>query len=111
FMIPETHDPKTLRGQPRRTLAVGNSMVGMLTTIQLDNELRFVTSKINDITPQNDLPAKLETQQVLGAQAIPELLLGISLFPAQNARQRSDFLHHPLPNPSPLKGEGLKTEY
>jgi hypothetical protein len=61
-------------------------MVRVLSSIHLDDEPRTFAHEIRDEASDGHLPAKLPTLEALGAQAIPQLLLGIRHLRAQVSR-------------------------
>ena len=57
----------------------------MLSTVDFNNEPSFETYKINNIVADWKLPSKREAIKAMGAQAIPNPLLGIRHVAAKHA--------------------------
>jgi hypothetical protein len=85
IIIPETQHtiPRTLQpfGTPRILLRA----LGMLTTVQFDNQTGIGADEIRDVRADFMLPPKFPSQQLAVAQLSPECAFGIGLARAQGA--------------------------
>jgi hypothetical protein len=122
FIVPISDNPIAIVFQPLCPLSI--TLRGVLSTINLNNELGFRANKINDIVTNRRLPPKPVFINLLIAQPSPKPLLRISrvtpqlpgnlglhsippilTFPHKGGR---DVIATPNPTfiPSPLMGEG-----
>jgi uncharacterized protein YpmS len=59
-IVPESQNAITVRLQCPRSLRICNSARSMLTTVDLDNEMRGVTCEVDDVLLDPNLPAECE---------------------------------------------------
>ena len=80
--IRKTNDPETHVLEEFGPLLVIQFMgrIGMLSTVQLDCQMRLMTVKIDDKAVDWMLPAKFGPGKLARAQPRPKLTLGICLF-------------------------------
>lgn len=74
LVIPEPKYSEPLRFQPLGPPRVVLDLLGMLPAIQLDNEPRFKTGKVDDIFSKRGLLAKPEPIDPLAPQPFPQTL-------------------------------------
>src|SRR5713226_5146811 len=101
------------------------AVIRMLSTVDLDDELRRSAEEVDDIGSKRMLAAETEPCELLAAQPRPQPDLGIRGCAAQIARERrghasmvtsADLRRHPPPGnaealpSSPSRGEGLDGE-
>jgi len=61
-------------------------LIGMLTTIELNDQPGIRTNKVDDVTANLVLPTELPSPQVSCSQMTPERLLGVGLLLTKIAR-------------------------
>ena len=71
-IIPEPDYPKTLRFKISCSLAIANSLLGVLPAIQLHYQLLFQADEINDVRWNRMLAPKLESAEVAVLQMQPK---------------------------------------
>jgi hypothetical protein len=77
IVIPISQDPITLCFQHKGSPLVVSSLLDMLTTIQLDDQLQLMTQEVGNVTCYRDLSSELKTTQLLQSKMLPEAALGI----------------------------------
>jgi hypothetical protein len=72
LIVPESQNSKTTLCEDGAAYCVDFDAIPMLATVDLDNEFRLDANKIDDVTIDRNLPAKLETAQAARTQACPQ---------------------------------------
>ena len=75
IVVPESHNAVAFAFQPLRPRPV--DFLGMLATVEFDNEPQFVAVKVDDVMTERYLPAELEIAELPVAKAGPEQRFGI----------------------------------
>ena len=65
-MVPEANDAITAASEKRRPLSILVDPIGVLSAVELDDELAFETTRVDDITTDWYLPAKLQVAERAG---------------------------------------------
>jgi len=78
FIIPEPNHTKACSREIQRPLQIFDHRLGMLPTVQLDDQSRTNTHEIHDESPDRHLSSKSITAQWPMPQVKPETLLGVS---------------------------------
>jgi hypothetical protein len=65
-MVPEANDAITAALEKRRPFSILVNPIDMLSAVKLDDELAFETTKVDDITTDWYLPAKLQAAERAG---------------------------------------------
>jgi hypothetical protein len=86
LVVPDAEDAKVLRSQPRVALDVANRS-GVLTAIKLDYQPGLETDKIDDVAPDGNLAAKLESSEAPIAKDRPENSLFVGSTGSQLPRE------------------------
>ena len=102
IVIPETQYRITLVAQPRIPLLVIDHPVGMLATVNLDDQPVLQTHKIHDVAAYGFLALEFQTHEAMRPQVNPEPLLGFSSLlkntvfqqTAARSRDRPPFFKH-----------------
>ena len=98
LIIPKSKDQKTgiiqNSGPTRFTLDV----LGVLTAVNLNNQLRFLTEKIRDKSSDRDLSAKLQAAKTPATNMEPKFQFGIRLVAPKLSRSQHS-AHQPTSTP------------
>jgi hypothetical protein len=115
LIVPETHHPIAARRKPGIAHTVSIDVVTMLSTIDLNDELRVEAREVDDVMTNRYLSAKSKAFNLSLPNAMPERAFGIGHVTAQVSRitvwHSTKFAEHPVPAtpptlPSPSRGEG-----
>ena len=78
-VVPEAQNAITVRLQRSRSFGICNSARSMLTTVDLDNEMRSVTCEVHDVLLDPNLPTEMRTaDRETMTEMPPEFALGVS---------------------------------
>ena len=89
----------------------------MLAAVNLDHKSVFEGDEVDDVRADRGLPAELGSAELVGAELLPEALLGLGGRTPQPAGTLNLFTMHgimmlqiasPHPNPLPQQGEGVE---
>jgi hypothetical protein len=84
-IVPETQCAKAVLSEPRVASAI-RSALGVLTTIELDDQLRIQTSKVCGVRANGTLLAEIASMQLSTPQTLPQKKLGVCQLCAQFPR-------------------------
>src|SRR5690606_393732 len=71
IMIPESDHPETLGFKPARPGFVISCRIGMLATIEFDDQPAFKANEVGEVSAQRNLPAELEGLQLAVTKNFP----------------------------------------
>lgn len=114
-VIPEAHDDIAARRQVRGTLLVSLISRRVLPSVELDNEPRRLTTKIDDVIPDRRLPTEFQSVQTPVTQTKPQDSFCVGLLTPQTSCCINTPRHNPSPalaslgHPLPL-GEGRRPQ-
>ena len=118
IVIPKSQDAVVVIGKPSISNRI-TSVVGMLSTVQLDDQPMLAADKINSVTTNRILPNEFMSVESAGPETIPQGCLCVRCVPSQASGARSlDFVgssHVETPphpdccaiRPLPARGERL----
>ena len=78
IVVPEAQDAEALAPQEVRSADLLFRLAVMLTAIDLDDQLGFVTDEISDVATDWNLATKLAAIQLTLTEHLPQLALGVS---------------------------------
>ena len=93
IMIPISQHTVTVSFQNCRSLCIIARLQRMLTTIDLDHQLRLRAQKVDNITVDGYLPPEAETLDLSSAQTTPQMLFGFGHRSAQLSGAASVGVH------------------
>ncbi len=71
FMIPKSYDVVAQRFQIAGPFCILSGMIGMLTAVCLNNQLRFEADKIHDVRFDDFLSSELTSAELIAGQILP----------------------------------------
>ena len=104
-MVPKPQNPIPLPRQPRIAPRIPRIPV-VLPTIGLDDQAMPQGREINDVGADGELAAELEAGETVGAEVVPEAVLGLGHGGAEVFCEAA-LVHFPSPQPLSPRGEGL----
>jgi hypothetical protein len=113
-VIPEAEHTIALAFQPSCSLAVANQALalGMLRTVNLDDEMRRQAGEVDYVISQRDLTAEVSAARLKAAQVAPENGFGVGRIVAQPPRcrplesaDRRPTWHRKSPHPAAVGGD------
>ena len=109
-VVPEANDAIAEGFDDLRAVSVGQFAV--LSPVQLNGDAGATTGEVGDVGADLFLADELGTRELAVAQMPPKALFGIGLIATKLAGDGGQFLSRqvraPSPQPSPLRGEGVK---
>src|SRR5688500_11221443 len=88
-VVPVSDHPVALRFQYGGPARVVLGLFGMLSAVELDDELRQRADEIDDVRADRNLPAETEAFHLASAQESPELALGVRALVSQLACEQA----------------------
>jgi hypothetical protein len=79
LVVPEAEDLVALLGEEGRALRIGIALDRMLATIELDGQVMLGAAEVDDVWPDQMLPAKLDADESAVTKPGPEATLSIRL--------------------------------
>ena len=104
-VIPKTNDVVSAFFQHRSAFTIRGGALGMLTTVNLDDQFPIQRGEVDNKSGKRDLSPEFDSIELTRPKSRPKKTLGISGVPAQSAGVLFQMLS-PLTLPSPQKGEG-----
>jgi hypothetical protein len=78
LVVPESQHAKTFPFDPPVTTFVVAVLFLVLSSIKLDDDLRFETREICDIAADRDLAPETVSAKLAAAESLPQMLFGVS---------------------------------
>jgi len=103
FIVPEAHNSVAQRFKELSPRRVSRNRVGVLRSINLNDQHRVETNEVNNVLADRTLPAKAKILDLLIANPMPEFSFDVSGAPAQFPGG-GDYGAHPHPDLPPLGG-------
>jgi len=85
-VVPKAQHPKTTRSEKGVPTHVVVGLLGMLTSVQLDDDGSLKASEVANIRPDRMLPAEFESCQLTSTQTLPKDALCVGRIFAEGAR-------------------------